>query len=975
MPASQDRRWKRATCLVFLFLIPFFTQAQIGQWVSAYYGGWQSSHLPPDQIDYAAFTHILHFSIYPIGGPNFDGTANGLTPGHMSATVQAAHSSGKKAIISVGGWGADFTDAVSPANRTQSIANLVGYMQTYGYDGIDIDWEPVGDPPNFSIWIRDLRAAMNAFNPQSILAIAAFSYDQAVVDNQQYFDQINLMTYDFSGPYPGWVSWHNSPVYDGGYRFPSTGGLVPSANGSIDAYLASGVPRTKLGIGIDFLGYYWTGGDGTPTGGVTGPRQTYTVTPSVRSNVQYYEIMNTYDGLPQIWDSSAQAAYISIDNPGSASDRFISFDNERTMYAKAAYVWQKGIGGVIVFELGAGYRPSEPQGQKDFLLQAVKRAFVLGEQYVPDVTPPVVTLTSPVQGSQASGTIALSANASDNSGTVSVQFTLDGANYRNALRGAPFSTTLNTWKFPNGIHQITAIARDRSGNVDSSSAVVTINNVGPPPTVTPLIVFDESLLPPFINGSWGSVVDLYNSAVVRSGSRSIKVNYLDWGALDFVSGNWQSPVMIDPTVYDTLQFDVYPVESFDLTVSFYNGTEIPQNVNVIADSWNHVVVPLNFFDQFSRFYLQRNLAGASSVYFDNIMFTGFGGAPPSPPRDPDSIKPTVYLNVPASNSTISGITTVGASASDNVGVVGVQFKIDGINLGSEKEVPPYTALLNTWYHQNGSHQLTAVARDGHDNVDSVTISVDVDNQGPMPNFDLVVYDDALRSQFQNASWGATMIPRNTENVHSGMYSARVDFTGWGALDILSGSWGSLIPVSPNEYDSLQFYIYPTTPFDLEVSFYGPHLEVIPLYENRWNRVSVPIPADTSFTRFFFRRNEQGTATAFFDDIRFISKTPDRGDGGTTPGKTQLPRDYALNQNFPNPFNPRTTIRYQIPTDGFVTLKVYNTLGMEIESLVSERMPEGYHSYAWEAAGRSSGVYYYRLQVNDFVETRKMMLLK
>ena len=66
--------------------------------------------------------------------------------------------------------------------------------------------------------------------------------------------------------------WHNAAIYDGGARFPS-GGLVPSSDGMVGSYISAGVPASKIGIGIDFYGYAWNGGDGTSTGGATEPRQ------------------------------------------------------------------------------------------------------------------------------------------------------------------------------------------------------------------------------------------------------------------------------------------------------------------------------------------------------------------------------------------------------------------------------------------------------------------------------------------------------------------------------------------------------------------------------------------------------------------------------------------------------------------------------------------------------------------------------
>jgi len=87
------------------------------------------------------------------------------------------------------------------------------------------------------------------------------------------------------------------------------------------------------------------------------------------------------------------------------------------------------------------------------------------------------------------------------------------------------------------------------------------------------------------------------------------------------------------------------------------------------------------------------------------------------------------------------------------------------------------------------------------------------------------------------------------------------------------------------------------------------------------------------------------------------------------------RAFELAQNYPNPFNPTTTIRYQIPTAEVVSLKVYDVLGKEVATLVSGRQEAGSYAVEFNAAGLSSGVYFYRLQAGGFVETKKMMLVK
>jgi hypothetical protein len=86
-------------------------------------------------------------------------------------------------------------------------------------------------------------------------------------------------------------------------------------------------------------------------------------------------------------------------------------------------------------------------------------------------------------------------------------------------------------------------------------------------------------------------------------------------------------------------------------------------------------------------------------------------------------------------------------------------------------------------------------------------------------------------------------------------------------------------------------------------------------------------------------------------------------------------EYALNQNYPNPFNPTTTIKYQIPKSGNVTLKIYDVLGSEVATLVNSFQNEGRYEANFNASSLASGVYIYRLSVNDFVSVKKMLVLK
>lgn len=94
-----------------------------------------------------------------------------------------------------------------------------------------------------------------------------------------------------------------------------------------------------------------------------------------------------------------------------------------------------------------------------------------------------------------------------------------------------------------------------------------------------------------------------------------------------------------------------------------------------------------------------------------------------------------------------------------------------------------------------------------------------------------------------------------------------------------------------------------------------------------------------------------------------------------------PTTFALNQNYPNPFNPTTVISYQLPANSYVTLKVYNAIGTEVTTLVNEYKEAGSYTYELGSANSgknyklSSGIYFYTLRAGDFVQTKKMILLK
>lgn len=437
----------KALALLFVLL---GNPAVAGLWNSGYYAGWTQWSLPPSEIDYAAMTHLIHFAAVPRTDGTLDTTTLSLSAAHSADTVTRAHAAGTLVILSIGGANSaeGFRGATSDANRAVFIANLIDLMRQRGYDGLDIDWEPIAfwDGDLYATFIQELRAALDQVSPRPLLTAATAWHPSLYAGLHQYFDQINLMTYINVQPSSTLVTWFNSPIYDGGFR-NEKGWQLYSIDGMVNQFTAAGVPPAKLGIGIDFNSHVWVGGEGTLTEGVSLPRQSWLVQPFFYSMT--YDALMTYCSVPPFvygWDETAQSAYYSLDQLGSVADFFISFDDARTMQARADYARGKGLGGFILWELAAGYRAGEPVGSRNPLLSASYQAVVA----VPEpaaVEPQIISIT-PVSSSVAEGgsrtiSVKLSAPAT---APISIPFSVSGA----GTAGIDYTTASSPLKIPVG---------------------------------------------------------------------------------------------------------------------------------------------------------------------------------------------------------------------------------------------------------------------------------------------------------------------------------------------------------------------------------------------------------------------------------------------------------------------------------------------------------------------------------------------
>src|SRR5438067_21343 len=280
----------------------------------------------------------------------------------------------------------------------------------------------------------------------------------------------------------------------------------------------------------------------------------------------------------------------------------------------------------------------------------------------------IVTLTAPSNGANVTGTIPVKASVTIIGGLTvqSVQFKLDGANLGAADTSEPYQISWNTFPVSNGSHTLTAVARDVLGAQWTSDPVtVTVWN----DHIAPSVSVSSPAAGAFLSGTISMTANASDNVGVVG--VQFKVDGVNTGA-EATSAPYSAP-------WNTL-----------------NATNGSHTVTAVArDAVGNTTTSV-----------------AVTVTVDN--------APPS-----------VSISSPVAGASVSGTTMVTASASDNVGVVGVQFRLDGANLGAEVTAAPYQVSWDTTTATNATHTLSAVARDAAGNrTTSAAVTFTVDNAPP-----------------------------------------------------------------------------------------------------------------------------------------------------------------------------------------------------------------------------------------------------
>lgn len=352
------------------------------RWVMGYYVGYESSLQTPAQIDFSGLTHLMigrlipnadatlstHFDIDAVNGPIW-----------AQQAVNAAHAASRKAVLMVGGAGEidGWRSAATPAQRAMFVTNLLAVVDQFGADGLDIDWEPIETQDHANLLA--LAQALRSARPGLVLTLpvewintnlewnprpageAAFL--QAIAPS---LDRINVMTYDMAAAYEGWNSWFSSPFNGHTASTPS------SVSSSMQYYLDAGIPAARLGMGFGFFGNCFRG--------VEWPRMAVTGTNLIASDgaMSYRNILASY--RPQMTLEYDPVSAVFLHSPaqvGPMGCNLVTYEDPLVSTpVKAGNARDSGYGAAILWTISQGYLPSEPAGQRDPLLTAIKQSYL-----------------------------------------------------------------------------------------------------------------------------------------------------------------------------------------------------------------------------------------------------------------------------------------------------------------------------------------------------------------------------------------------------------------------------------------------------------------------------------------------------------------------------------------------------------------------------------------------------------------------
>lgn len=358
----------RSIAIFFLLSLPLGVSADSQQWVTGYY---IDSTISVSDIPWSKLTHAIDAFMWPA---DLTGNLTGIPDSNADAFTSAAHSAGVRALIGIRDNSSNlglFSGVISN-NLDAFVSTIVNFVSTHNYDGVDLDWEAgnfrgVADQNNYTNLISALRSALGTDKLITMSAYWLPGFGKIVQNSVSNLDQLNVMCYDMD-------QW-NSDLYFNSATYGALGDLTHTNCASQTGNFAAYVPAQKIGVGIPFYGRVWSGCvDVLCSDGLHDPLQTWFGIPTQKS-LRYSALLSSaYWSYPHNWDATHCSSYISVDLPGAADDRFISYTDTQQIGTLVDMGKNRGYGGVMIYELEYDFMPSETDDARHPLVAAVYSA-------------------------------------------------------------------------------------------------------------------------------------------------------------------------------------------------------------------------------------------------------------------------------------------------------------------------------------------------------------------------------------------------------------------------------------------------------------------------------------------------------------------------------------------------------------------------------------------------------------------------
>jgi hypothetical protein len=372
--------------------------------------------------------------------------------------------------------------------------------------------------------------------------------------------------------------------------------------------------------------------------------------------------------------------------------------------------------------------------------------FVLAGPVSPTSQPPSVSMTAPAAGQVAGSNVVVSADGADPSGISSVQFLLDGNPLGPPLFGPPYILQWDTTTIPDGAHDLSAQVTAGSGfHATAAPVMVTVSNVEPPPPPPPASLFISN---------------------VFAGNRTSSTTTVTW------TTNLPADSKVD----------------YGLSASYGASAGDPALVTTHAVSLSGLSPQTTYHYKVTSQDDQGHIATAG-----DFIFTTAGVSELS-----------CTITAPEAGETVSGTLTISADSAGTASISGVQFVIDGVNLGAEDVTFPYSTSWNTTLFGNGVHAITAVAQDPtHNEARCGPVSVIVSNAAPPPTAGLVLalgFDEGAGAGAADVSGNANHGSLSGPAWVNGRYGKALSFDGVNDLVTVNDA-NSLDVVGPMTFEA------------------------------------------------------------------------------------------------------------------------------------------------------------------------------